>query len=154
VRLVSQDGERSLPLSEFVTGPGQTARRPGELLKSVWIPCPPAGAGTAFEKLGKRRALIISIVNAAALLVLREGRIGEARLALGAVAPTVVRCTAAEEWLLGKAPDPELLKQAAQRVLEAIRPIGDVRASAGYRRSAAVGLARRALLRASEGCRP
>lgn len=177
--LISPAGERRLPLSEFLTGPGQTVLRPGEMLKSVHIPPVPEGAGMAFEKMGKRKALVISVVNAAALLVPSTGpstssgerpgqatdgfHIGQARLALGAVAPTVVRCGAAEEFLIGKEPgspfdgvcgersrtaQDRLFAEAADLVQEAICPIDDVRASAAYRRVAAVALARRTLVRA------
>lgn len=141
-------GERRLPLSEFLIGPGQTALGPGELLKGVWIPALPSGAGMAFEKLGKRKALTISVVNGAALLVVADGHIQQARLALGAVAPTVVRCPASEEALQGGEPGESLFAEAADRVQEAIRPIDDVRASAAYRRVAAEALAQRTLLRA------
>lgn len=141
-------GERRLPLSEFLIGPGQTALGPGELLKGVWIPALSSGAGMAFEKLGKRKALTISVVNAAALLTVEGGRIQQARLALGAVAPTVVRCPASEMALLGLEPGEALFARAAARVQEAIRPIDDVRASAAYRRAAAEALAQRTLLRA------
>lgn len=152
VVLVSAEGERRLPLSQFLTGPGQTALGPAELLKGVYIPSVPQGAGAAFEKLGKRQALIISIVNAAALLTSEGGHIREARLALGAVAPTIVRCPSTEAFLIGQVPDDALFAQAAAHVQEAIWPIDDVRASAAYRRVAAEGLARRALARAWEGC--
>ena len=158
--LVSPEGQRRLPLVEYLTGPGQTARRPGEMLQGIALPPPPPGAGMAFEKLGKRKALIISVVNAAALLIPEGGRsaglqgirIGEARLALGAVAPTVVRCGAAEAFLVGQEPSEALFAAAAERVEDSIQPIGDVRASAEYRRVAAVALARRALARAWEAC--
>jgi CO/xanthine dehydrogenase FAD-binding subunit len=152
VVLVSLAGVRRLPLSGFLTGPGQTARRSGELLQSLYIPSLPAGAGAAFEKVGKRKALIISVVNAAALLIAESGRIQEARLALGAVAPTVVRCPSAESLLVGQVPDGSLFARAAELVQGAISPIDDLRASAAYRRLAAEGIARRALARAWERC--
>ncbi len=152
VVLASLEGERRLPLAEFLTGPGQTALKPGEMLKSVVIPSAPPGAGMAFEKLGKRKALIISVVNAAALLAAEGGRIQDARLALGAVAPTVVRCPEAEAFLVGREPVDSTFAEAAHLIQETIRPIDDVRASAAYRRVAAEGLAARALARAWEGC--
>lgn len=143
--LRSQAGERRLPLADFLLGPGQTARQPDELLTAIYIPEPPAKARMNFEKLGKRKALIISIVNGAALLVLDGDRIGQARLSLGAVAPRVVRCPAAEAVLAGQPPTAELFAQAAEAVLETISPIDDVRGTAAYRRAAAVGLTRRIL---------
>jgi len=146
--MLNPEGERRLPLAEFLTGPGQTVLGADEMLKGVWIPALPQGAGMAFEKLGKRKALTISVVNTAALLVVADGHIQQARLALGAVAPTVVRCPASEEALQGGEPGESLFAEAAARVQEAIRPIDDVRASAAYRRVAAEALAQRTLLRA------
>jgi xanthine dehydrogenase FAD-binding subunit len=108
----------------------------------------------AFEKLGQRKVLIISVVNTSALLVAQGGRIGDARLALGAVAPTVVRCPAAESFLRGREPDQATFAKAASLVQESIKPIDDVRATAAYRRVAAEGLATRALIRAWKECRP
>jgi xanthine dehydrogenase FAD-binding subunit len=105
----------------------------------------------AFDKLGKRKALIISIANAAALLVADGPRISEARLALGAVAPTVVRCPAAEAFLVGHVADESVFGKGASRIQETIQPIDDVRATAAYRRVAAEALARRTLDRAWEG---
>jgi CO/xanthine dehydrogenase FAD-binding subunit len=150
VQLAGASGRRQLPLAQFLVGPGKTALRAGELLHSVVLPALPAGAGAAFGKVGKRQALVISVVNGAALLTVlpQEGCVGEARIALGAVAPTVVRCAAAEAYLVGRRPaagEPALFDEAAVRVLESIRPINDVRGSAAYRKAAAVGLARRIL---------
>jgi CO/xanthine dehydrogenase FAD-binding subunit len=105
----------------------------------------------AFLKLGRRKAMAISVANAAALLARENERIGQARLALGAVAPTAVRCPAAERLLRGRRPDETLFAAAADRVLETICPISDVRASAAYRRLVAVTLARRALIQAWGG---
>ena len=155
VRLVSAEGERRLPLVNFFAGPGRTALGPGELLHSVVIPALPEGARAAFGKVGKRQALVISVVNGAALLAVEHGRIGQARIALGAVAPTVVRCPAAEEFLVGggsvgrpAAAHLPSFEEAADLVLQSIRPINDVRGSAAYRRAAAVGLTRRLLAQA------
>jgi CO/xanthine dehydrogenase FAD-binding subunit len=152
VVLLGLEGERRLQLGEFLTGPGQTALGPGEMLKSVFVPTTSLGTGMAFEKLGKRKALIISVVNVAALLVAEGGRIQDARLALGAVAPTVVRCPEAEAFLVGREPVESTFAEAAYLIHETIRPIDDVRASAAYRRVAAEGLATRALARAWKGC--
>jgi len=151
VTLLSQGGERRLPLDAFLRGPGETALAPGEVLAGVRFPIPPAGAGMAFLKLGRRKAMAISVANAAALLAHENERIGQARLALGAVAPTAVRCPAAERFVVGRQPDETLFAAAADRVLETIRPISDVRASAAYRRLVAVTLARRALIQAWGG---
>jgi len=154
VRLLSRAGERCLRLEDFLQGPGRTALAPGELLAGVTVPLPPAGSGMAFEKLGRRKVLACSVVNAAALLAPLGGLAGEegcihhARLALGAVAPVAVRCRPSEECLVGRPPDAAVFDEAAAAAVRSIQPIGDVRASAEYRRAVSVPLARRCLWRA------
>jgi len=148
--LLSQAGSRCLPLSTFLIGPGKTALRPGEVLAAIRFPIPTARTGTAFLKLGKRQAMAISVANAAALVELDGAQITACRLALGALAPTVVRCPAVETSLKNKPWDPASLAEVAALASEAISPIDDVRASASYRRLVAPELARRVLLQAGE----
>ena len=145
VKLVSAGGERQIPLADLLVGPGQTSLEPGELLHSVFVPQSPQGVGTAFRKLGRRRALACSVVNAAALVAGDGGTVKEARLALGAVAPVPIRCSSAETWLTGATWGESLLQGVDERVLEMVAPIDDVRASAEYRRATAPVLAREVL---------
>ena len=146
VRLASQKGERILSLNEFLLGPGKTALIPGELIHSLRFSRLIGIWGTSYLKLGKRNGMAISVVNAAAAILLDStGQIEQARLALGSVAPTVVRCPEVESILIGQAPTSEILERAAQSVSDVISPIDDVRASAAYRAHSAVILARRAL---------
>jgi CO/xanthine dehydrogenase FAD-binding subunit len=148
--LLSQTGSRCLPLSEFLIGPGKSALRPGEVLAAIRFPIPAARTGTAFLKLGKRQAMAISVANAAALVERDGARITSCRLALGALAPTAVRCPAVEASLKNKPWDSAGLAEAAALASEAISPIDDVRASASYRRLVAPELARRVLVQAGE----
>ena len=118
----------------------------GELITHVSFQ-PLSGAwGVSFMKLGKRNGMAISVVSAAAAIVLDpEGEIIKARLCLGSVAPKVVRSPKAEAKLLGQPPSPELLEQAAQACLDDISPISDIRSTADYRKHSAVVIARRVL---------
>ncbi len=147
VDLIGRDGERTLPLADFLLGPGQTALAPGELLRRVrFAPLGP-GVRSRFLRLGNRRGMLISVVSAAVALGRDEyGRVSDCRVALGAVAPTPVRCRKAEMLLLGRRPDAELIDRAAAAALAACRPIDDVRASAGYRRHGVRVLVRRGLM--------
>lgn len=140
VELATSNGTRRLPMDGFITGPGRTLLQPAELLTAVHIPLPAPNALQYYEKVGKRRALAISVASLAALLRLEGQRITEARLALGSVAPTVVRCTQVEHWLAGRPLDAETLHHAAGMVREVVRPITDVRATAAYRRIVAGNL--------------
>jgi CO/xanthine dehydrogenase FAD-binding subunit len=146
VRLVSQKGERNLLLDEFLLAPGKTALLPGEFIHSAIFPRLTGVWGTSYLKLGKRNGMAISVVNAAALIVLdSSGKIKGVRLALGSVAPTVVRCPGAESILMGQAPTSKILERASQAIKAVISPIDDVRSTAAYRTHSAVVLARRAL---------
>ena len=145
VTCVGPEGERSLPLDAFLTGPGQTARRPGELLTSVQFPAPARGTATAFVKAGRRRAMEISLVCVAVRLSLDGERCREARIALGAVAPTTWRAREAERALEGRVLTPEAMREAGRLAAAGCQPLSDVRASAHYRQHLVATLVPRAL---------
>jgi carbon-monoxide dehydrogenase medium subunit len=148
VELVGPEGARRIPLDRFLRGPGVTALEPGELLQRVTFSRPSANAATAFVKAGRRRAMEISIVCIAALLELDEyGRCRDARIALGAVGPTAMRATPAEAMLCGGEPSAAAWRAAGAAAAEHCAPIGDVRASAWYRRRLVAALVPRALAR-------
>ncbi len=155
VTCVGPRGERTLPLDGFLVGPGQTARHPGELLTTVRFPALPERAATAFLKAGRRKAMEISVVCVAARLALDENgeRCAEARIALGAVAPTTLRARAAERALEGRAPTADVLREAGRLAAAECRPISDVRASARYRALLVEALVPRALARCLERIR-
>ena len=154
VALNGPEGRRTFPLEGFITGPGETQMQAHEFIHSLRFR-PLSGAwGAAFEKLGKRSGMAISVANAAAAVVLdSRGRVEQARLALGSVAPVALRCAEAEAFLSGKTPTQETLQEAASLCASGISPISDVRATADYRRYAAVVLARRALQAAVDSAR-
>jgi CO/xanthine dehydrogenase FAD-binding subunit len=147
VELRSGAARRTVPVAQFLVGPGRTALAPGELLTGVAIPPPPAGrVGSAYLRLEYRASMEIAVVGAAAFVVVDgDGRCVEARLALTAVAPTVVRALDAEAVLRGRTPTVELLAAAAARAADAARPIDDVRATVGYRTAMVPVIVRRAL---------
>ena len=155
VTLMGPGGERELPIERFLLGPNQTARRPEELVTRVGLSPLPPHAATAFLKAGRRRAMEISVVCVAARLTLDAGleRCLEARIVLGAVAPTAVRAQAAERLLEGQPVGGEAFRRAAEAAQEACRPIDDVRASAGFRRHLVGVLVGRALDRCVERAR-
>ena len=141
LELVSSSSLRRIPLSDFIRGPGDTALGAGEILRGVRLKKTPGICVHRFEKVGNRKVLAVSIVSLAALLGLSNtGVIESVRLAWGSVAPTVVRSTRLEQFLMGKPLTAETLEQAFPLVQEAISPIDDTRASAAYRRRVAVSL--------------
>jgi len=147
---------RNIALAECYSGPRRTVLN-GELLEEVVIPALPGGGrlGWSFQKLG-RTATDISLVNVAAgLQADARGRIKWARIALGAVGPAPLRARNAEDLLLGKTLNEELLAQVSAAVMQEVSPISDSRASAEYRREMSAVLARRALREcaAQAGCK-
>jgi CO/xanthine dehydrogenase FAD-binding subunit len=144
-------GTRTLPLDRFLTGPRTTALAPGELVTAIRTPPPPAGAASAFLKLGSRRYLVISIAMVAALLwPAPGGRIAGARIAVGACSPTARRLPALEAAVTGLATaDLAAPGLVTREHLAPLAPIDDVRGPAAYRLEAVAELCRRALLDAA-----
>jgi aerobic carbon-monoxide dehydrogenase medium subunit len=142
---VGPSGERVIPLDRFFTGPGQTVLRPDELLVEIQAPPPLPNSAAVYVKHSPRRAMDLAVVGVAVLLALEDGRCSDARIALGAVAPTPRRVRAAEETLRGRQLTAERLEDAARAAAEESSPISDVRGSAKYRRRMVHVLTRRAL---------
>ena len=149
VDLLGARGARTMPVAEFMTGVKRTAREPGELITAVTVPVLDGWQG--YAKVGVRNAMVIAICSAC-LAVDRPTR--SVRLALGSVAPTIIRVPAAEalardavDWDAGTVDDATLTR-FGELAAAASRPIDDHRASAAYRRRAVEVLARRLLRRA------
>jgi len=145
VELASWEGTRVLPLADFILGPRRTALRPDELLSAILVPRPQRRAASGFAKLGARRYLVISIAAVAATIESEDGRVRAARVAVGACSPVAQRLAELEADLIGMPFDARLGRHAEDRHFAALAPLDDVRASAGYRRRAAITLVRRVL---------
>jgi carbon-monoxide dehydrogenase medium subunit len=155
LRLKSNAGERDIPVCDFFRGPGETVIEPHELLVAIDMETPPPWSGGAYIKLGQRKALEISMVNVATLLTLEspDGPITNARIALGAVAPTPVRAFAAEQLLIGEKPSEELFQRAGEVGVGMCSPITDHRGTMEYRCMMIEVLTKRALGMALEQAR-
>ncbi len=155
VSLTSKNGTREIPVTRFVTGPGTTKIKDDEVLTHVIIPRNEAGTGGAYIKFGARHSCEISIVSVAAFVSLTPAgrRIASAKIALGAVAPKVMRCAHAEEALAGQYPGDKAFAIAGKAAARAARPISDFRGSAKYRRQMVDVLTRRALSAACKAAR-
>ena len=153
-RLMARDARRTLPVEELVTGPGATGVGPAELLAALVVP---AWAPTVsiWRKVGTRRANALTKVSLFACADTDGTMVHRARIALGAVAPTVVRLREVERMLEGAAVAD--LALIARRALEAcdavVRPIDDQRSTADYRRRAARELVSQFILTALGGRR-
>ena len=148
VELVSAAASRRLPLSGFILGNRRTALKSDEILSTIIVPAQRV-AGTAvsaFAKLGARHYLVISIAMVAVNLVRgNDGRIGDAKIAVGSCSAVAQRLHGLESELLGKPAAAGLGRMVEARHLSALSPIDDVRASGVYRRDAALSLVRRAI---------
>ncbi|MCK4741132.1 MAG: FAD binding domain-containing protein [Anaerolineales bacterium] len=131
--LLSADGERTVPIDDFYTGVRKTVMKDGELMSDIAFPALAENARTTFVKLGLRRAQAISVVNAAVVLLIKEGRIEHSVITLGSVAPTIIHATEAESYLTGRELQPDVIEKAAELAALAARPINDLRGSAVYR---------------------
>lgn len=146
VTLASVAGTRTIPLSKFILGNRKTARRPDEVLTSVTIPRRLENASSSFLKLGARRYLVISIVMVAALVLADdEGRITDARVAVGSCSAAAQRLLALERTLIGASARAGLGALLLPGHLQPLSPIDDVRGTAMYRRDASLILVQRAL---------
>jgi CO/xanthine dehydrogenase FAD-binding subunit len=146
VELVSATGRREVPVGEFVVGNRRTIRRPDEMVTAVLVPRPGESARSAFLKLGSRAYLVISIAMVAVVVEQDErGLITTARIVVGACSEVPQRIGAAESRLVERAPVGGLAAEIAPADLAGLAPIDDVRATAAYRRDAALTLVRRAV---------
>lgn len=145
VELVSHAGTRRLPLSGFLLGNRQTARRPDEVLTRILVPRTIEGGRSVFLKLGARRYLVISIAMVAVVVSVSDGHVREARLAVGSCSAVARRLPDLEAALVGAELARGLGRHVRAEHLGPIAPIDDLRSSAGYRREAALELVRRAL---------
>ena len=150
VVLSGREGPRRISIEDFFVAPRCSAARNDEILAEVLIPASNLGKPCCFEKFGRRKALTLALVNAAACLDFDQAKktIITARIALGAVAPTPIRARKAEKFLTGKQVQESVLKEASLIAAEETKPIDDFRASAQYRRMLSAVLTRRVLERA------
>ncbi len=146
VILADANGRRQLSLPDFLAGV-RTSSFAKSLLVEVLVPEPRRAGrwGWSFQKLG-RTAVDISLVSVAAGVLLDpKGRVKEARIALGAVAPAPMRAAGAEKLMAGRVLDQLVIAEACEEVAREVHPISDLRASAEYRREMSRVLAGRAL---------
>lgn len=152
--IASGGGTRTVAVQDVPTGPGRTSLAPGEFIIEFEIDSAPANTGDAYLRLIPRTEMDIAVVGAGARITLdASGTVTAAGLALGAVAPTVVRVADAEAALVGKAIDDAVLAAVAAAASAACNPIDDKRGTITYRRHVAGVLAKRAVTIAAERAR-
>ena len=132
--LKSSAGARTLPIEDFITGPGQTALEPGEILEEIRVPQPEQGLRICFEKVVRTRGLDLALVNGAILLKLDGGGLVQTlRVCLGAVAPTPLILEKELAGFVGQALTDNAIEEITELCGAAVKPISDVRSSKEYR---------------------
>jgi CO/xanthine dehydrogenase FAD-binding subunit len=140
LELMSHQGSRWVSYRGFHTGYKQMIMQPQEIISRIRLPRHTAEWRQYYRKVGTRRAQAISKVVMAAAANFENGRVADARIALGSVAPTVLRCEKTEALLRGQRPDGELLRAAQAQLAREIAPIDDMRSTARYRTRVAQNL--------------
>jgi carbon-monoxide dehydrogenase medium subunit len=145
-----RDGERAIPITEFVQGPFTNALADDEMITEVRIPVPVGASGGSYLKLERKVGDYATVGVAAHLEVADDGTIGAAGLALTSVGPSNVKVTDAEVLLVGNRPSEELFAEAGDVAAAAAEPRDDVRGTAAWKRQVVRTYARRALKAAAE----
>lgn len=133
LEIAGLQGTRTININDFYHGYRKTDLKPGELLTQVRIPLPGASHQLSLYKVSRRRDLDIATFTAAILLEMSGEQIANAKIALGAVGPTVLRARKTEAFLRGKTFSETVMRAAGELAMEEVSPISDVRGSADFR---------------------
>ena len=144
--LVGPSGTRDIAYDDFHVGYRTTMRQPDEIIAWIRLPMPRRDAFQSFRKVGTREAQAISKVVVALAGHMANGRIGDARLAAGSVAPTPIRLRRAEEALRDQAVTHDVAAAAGRAAAAEVSPIDDVRSTAAYRKYVLERIVRRMVL--------
>lgn len=143
LELSSIKGKRRVAIEKFFTGPGKTIIKSNELITSINFKMTPSYG--FFVRLATRQALAISKVSVAGRILIKDQIVSDVCIALGAVAPTVIRACETEEYLIGNELNDNIICSAAEMAKNEARPIDDLRSTAEYRREMVAVLLRRVL---------
>ena len=146
-RIAGDGTERTVAVEEMLLGPGKTILETGEIVTELEIPTMPDYAGCSYYKLSPRMSLDLAVVGVAVMVRTDPGmsRCIDARIVLGAVAPTAIRAKKAESILIGARLSEHTIEGAAKAAAEGSKPLDDVRASAWYRKRMVEVVVRRSI---------
>ncbi|MPZ99539.1 MAG: xanthine dehydrogenase family protein subunit M [Dehalococcoidia bacterium] len=151
--IAGPNGEREVAVDEFCTGPGRNVLEVGEFVVSIRLPQPPEHSGSAWQRFIPRNEMDIAVANAGSMLVLDGDTVTDARIALGAVAPTPLLVQEAADALIGRPLTDETIAAAAAASRAAANPIDDMRGSVKQRKHLTGVLTERTLRTAAERAR-
>ena len=149
-QITGAGGEREVAVEELWSGPGRTTLEPGEIVTAFVVAAPPPGSGSHYERHTPRKVMDIAVVGVSTHLTIDGGLVTEARIALGAVAPTVIRAVRAERALAGRAVTAEVAAEAGRIAATEATPIDDVRGSVAFRRYLVETMTGASVLRSAE----
>ena len=151
--IAGPNGERSVAVEDFCTGPGRNVLEQGEFVVSIFFPAPDANGGARFLRFIPRNEMDIAVCNAASAVKLDGDTVRWARVSIGAVAPIPLLVDGAAEALVGKALTDETIEAAAEAAKAAATPIDDMRGSIKQRKHLSAVLTRRTLQQAARRAR-
>ena len=151
--IAGPNGERSVPVEDFCTGPGRNVLEQGEFVVSIFFPAPDANGGARFLRFIPRNEMDIAVCNAASAVKLDGDTVRWARVSIGAVAPIPLLVDGAAEALVGKPLTDETIEAAAEAAKAAATPIDDMRGSIKQRKHLSAVLTRRTLQQAARRAR-
>ena len=146
VNIAGPKGKRSVPVEKFCTGPGKTSLKTGEIVVSLTLPARPKNSSDAYLRLIPRTEMDIAVVGVGVSLTMKGGTVTDARVGLGAVAPTVLLVDKAAKALIGSKLDDAALDAAADACSAACKPIDDKRGTIKYRTKIAGVLLKRSAM--------
>ena len=149
LKIRSAAGERIVKVEEFFKGPRQTVLAPGELLTRIVIPAPAGNTKGVYLKTRRTEGADLALVGVAVMTTMDQGKIGEIKIGLGAVAPTPIRARETEKRLRGRAVDERSLDEICINATSEACCISDVRCTAGYRDRLIGVLLKRAILQSA-----
>jgi carbon-monoxide dehydrogenase medium subunit len=154
-RIRTDEADRTIAVEEMLLGPGKTVLQPGDIVTELDIPKMRAHTGCGYYKVSPRKSLDLAVVGVAAMIRTNPlvSKCLEARIVLGAVAPTAKRANKAESILIGANLTQAVIEEAAKAAAEECKPIDDVRASAWYRTKMVAVATKRAIALALEQIR-
>jgi len=150
VNLHGPDGSRVLPVEEIHLGPGKTNLKDGEIVVNFKFPKKKNNSGDAYLRMIPRTEMDIAVVGCAVNVTIEGNKCIDARVALGAVAPTALLVEEASKLLVGSNFEDDVIEKAAQACENACNPIDDKRGTVSYRKKVSKVLFKRALAKAIE----
>jgi carbon-monoxide dehydrogenase medium subunit len=152
-RVAGPAGTREIAVEDFCTGPGTSVLAPGELMVSLHLPAPEPDSGACYLRFIPRNEMDIAVAGAGVSVVLNNGSVRSARVALASVAPTPLFVPEAGAAIAGQTAEAGSIRAAAEAAGKAARPITDMRGTAEFRRHLCAVLTARALQSAIDQAR-